>query len=247
MGSLAKPRTLDRFAIVYVVAGAGRYDDGNGCKVDVEAGTLLLIFPGLAHRYGPMAGQTWEEFFLLFSGPAFDVCVSSELIGTSNPVGVAVPVQEWFERCLSLVSDIDLLTLPEKVERVGRLQAMLANVFANDKLDAESDHEPRWLASAKRLLRSDLASDVPLAAVAERVGLSYESFRKQFAAETGVSPGQYRTAIKMRSAADLLATTGASIKQIAAALGFSDEFHFSHRFKQTHGIAPGAYRQRCRR
>lgn len=61
---------------------------------------------------------------------------------------------------------------------------------------------------------------------------------------TGRSPLQLLTDERLARARDLLAHTGQSVKEIAADLGFADQFSFSHHFRRHCGCAPVAWRER---
>lgn len=78
-----------------------------------------------------------------------------------------------------------------------------------------------------------------LAAVAN-VSLSH--FFALFKQRMGCSPMDYFTRLRMRRACDLLQSTSARVKEIAAALGYDDPFYFSRVFKSLSAVAPLHYR-----
>jgi len=76
----------------------------------------------------------------------------------------------------------------------------------------------------------------------QMVNLSGSRLRHLFKAEMDQTPAQYLKAIRMREAATLLRTTFLSIKEIMNRVGISNESHFVHQFKKSHGLAPSKYR-----
>lgn len=78
-----------------------------------------------------------------------------------------------------------------------------------------------------------------LAAVAN-VSLSH--YFALFKQRMGCSPMDYFTRLRMRRACDLLESTSARVKEIAAALGYDDPFYFSRVFKSLSAVAPLHYR-----
>jgi AraC family transcriptional regulator of arabinose operon len=74
------------------------------------------------------------------------------------------------------------------------------------------------------------------------VNLSGSRLRHLFKAEMDQTPTQYLKAVRMRQAAILLRTTFLSVKEIMNRVGISNESHFVHEFKKTHGLAPTKYR-----
>lgn len=78
-----------------------------------------------------------------------------------------------------------------------------------------------------------------LAAVAN-VSLSH--FFALFKQRMGCSPIDYFTRLRMRRACELLESTSARVKEVAAALGYDDPFYFSRVFKSLSAVAPLHYR-----
>jgi len=72
--------------------------------------------------------------------------------------------------------------------------------------------------------------------------MSYETFRKRFLAANGSSPRAYREARRIDAARELLLLTWLTQREIASSLGYSDEYHFSKRFKRATGVAPSTLR-----
>ena len=54
---------------------------------------------------------------------------------------------------------------------------------------------------------------------------------------------KYYMKLKIEAASALLTCTDLSVKEIAAKLSFSSEFHFSKQFKSKTGLAPIYYRR----
>jgi AraC family transcriptional regulator len=82
-----------------------------------------------------------------------------------------------------------------------------------------------------------------LTTVAAAVGLGDESWRTRFTAETGVPPATYRMQRRVEAAAELLRGTSLTNREVADALGFSDEHHFARRFRSVVGLTTTAYRR----
>ena len=69
----ASMRILGSYALVYVVGGSGRYADARGVEQKVAAGDLITVFPEIAHAYGPGPREHWDETYIVFDGPVFDL------------------------------------------------------------------------------------------------------------------------------------------------------------------------------
>ena len=95
----------------------------------------------------------------------------------------------------------------------------------------------------KRLLYENLAvSDVHLSERIAETGYSQAHFKRRFKKETGMTPLQYLTELRITRAKQLLGDPRFNIEEIAHECGFSDHFYFSKCFKKHIGISPQGYR-----
>ena len=234
-------RTFGRFALVYLVDGAGFYADDTGREQRIEAGTLILVFPDLPHAYGPERGDTWQEF-LVFEGPVFDLWREAGLLDDRQPLHHLEPIDHWLRRLQSVLADPHPPGSASALREVTRLQDVLADALTHTGRAVRTD-EAQWAERACALLESRLRADVDLHEVAAAMGTGYESFRKRFARIVGQPPGRYHAARLVDRACQLMQTTELTDKQIADRLGFCDEFYFSRRFKQVTGQAPRRFRR----
>jgi AraC-like DNA-binding protein len=81
--------------------------------------------------------------------------------------------------------------------------------------------------------------------LAALVNVSPSHFFALFKQQTGSPPMDYFTRLRMRHACRLLGSTGASVKEVAAALGYDDPFYFSRVFKAVNNVPPSRYRVDC--
>ena len=61
-------RILQEYQIVYVHAGQGQFESHAAGPRTVPAGTAILLFPGVWHRYRPDPTTGWEEYWIGFAG-----------------------------------------------------------------------------------------------------------------------------------------------------------------------------------
>jgi transcriptional regulator GlxA family with amidase domain len=61
-----------------------------------------------------------------------------------------------------------------------------------------------------------------------------------------MTPLDYLRTVRVQAAQRMLAGTTTSIAAIAADTGFTDQSHFTRRFRQSTGLTPAAYRRRFR-
>lgn len=106
-------------------------------------------------------------------------------------------------------------------------------------------HEAARLGPLIDALRARPGDDHRLDALAARVGMSLRTFQRRFAAATGLPPGEWLAAERLRVARELLERPGAaSLDDVAEAAGFGTAAVMRHHFRDRLGTSPAAYRKR---
>jgi transcriptional regulator GlxA family with amidase domain len=88
--------------------------------------------------------------------------------------------------------------------------------------------------------------DQPLqvSTLAAQASVSPSHYFALFKRQTGTAPIDFFIRLRMNHARELLDSTGSSVKEIAATMGYDDPFYFSRVFKSVHQVAPAEYRRR---
>ena len=105
---------------------------------------------------------------------------------------------------------------------------------------------PMTLNRAIQRLRSSVATDVSLAALASDAGLSRFHFCRAFKESTGLSPHAWLRQHRLEQAMKMLRDNGDSIALIAATLGYSSQTAFAAAFRKLTGESPTDWRRRRR-
>lgn len=230
-------RVFGRYALVYVTEGHGFYFDDHLGQRSIHAGDLIVVFPQLPHHYGPGPGDLWREVYLVFEGHVFGLWEQMQLLSQHKPIWHLSSIPLWRSRLISILETTPPTSTTALLE-VCRLQHFLADALAaNDP--AQVGHEMTWLTEARALLI--LHTDIHT--VARMMGCSYATFRRRFTHLAGLPPRRYQLQQRVERACEMMHRLSLTDKQIADKLGFCDEFHFSHRFKQITGLSPRAYRR----
>lgn len=237
-----RQRRLEGYALVYSLEGTCNYWDEVIGDRRLGPGDLIVLLPGVAHRYGAGPDGRWNEFFIVFDGPVFDVWRERGLLSPARPIFHLSPVAFWENRLEACLQTDRSGGRDAAIRQVCRLQSLLGEIIGMPV--GESSASPAWIEQACAILGSLEARKMDLQQIARSLGVSFETFRKTFVQSTGMSPGRYRSARLMDHACELMVRSRLSGKEISARLGFFDEYHFSKRFKQVTGFSPSVFRQR---
>jgi len=239
-------RVLGSYSMSYILEVDGFYQDGNGVQQDLRAGDAVMIYPDLAHAYGPKIGRSWRQIYVVFDGPQFDLLRQAGILAPSRPVWHLAPVDYWRRRLEEIFQPTVGVGESAAVRALGRFVNVLTDMAASS-LEATRSATESWLEDSLQLLAERSPKGwLSAQEVARRVGLSYENFRKQFARRTGESPGQYQKRRRVDHACAAIYQGSHGFKELAEELGFCDVFHFSKAFRQVVGETPSAFRRKVR-
>ena len=91
-------------------------------------------------------------------------------------------------------------------------------------------------------LHTHYRDNTSIAELAAMEHLSVSRYREVFKNQTGMSPVDYRTALRISNACRLLLQTDLTVAEVADDCGYSDVFFFMRLFKRKNGVTPGEYR-----
>ncbi|WP_058960226.1 GlxA family transcriptional regulator [Type-E symbiont of Plautia stali] len=98
-------------------------------------------------------------------------------------------------------------------------------------------------------IRANLAKDLSVEKLAERVAMSPRNFTRVFTRETGASPARYVAEARLAAAREQLEQSRATLESIALDTGFGSSINLRRSFERQLHLTPGEYRQRfhCRK
>jgi len=136
--------------------------------------------------------------------------------------------------------------LEEAVLRLRAREASAAPALIGPEL-AEGP-KSKYVAEALRYLAAHYENpDLTVGTAAAALGISEGHLSHIFKKETGSTPGNYLTRIRMRAAMELLCDYRSKIYEVADRVGYRDIAHFSATFKRAVGMTPSEYQKNANR
>jgi transcriptional regulator GlxA family with amidase domain len=117
--------------------------------------------------------------------------------------------------------------------------------FSNSSRTGEKDAAGK-IEGCINYMHAHIDQPMQVATLAALANISPSHFFALFKQLTGCPPMDYFTRLRMRHACRLLGSGSASVKEVAAALGYDDPFYFSRVFKSVNHMAPSKYRTAAR-
>jgi AraC-like DNA-binding protein len=241
-------RVLQAYQLIYIASGRGTFEAKSVGIQEVHPGTVILLFPGVWHRYQPDPATGWVESWIELQGPAVERLEKGGVISPTRPLSPLAStsgVQQILDQCHHAVS-----ARPAGYAGIlGTLGLHLLALLEGGSAAVSSG--PGSLTEAvervQELLASQLDRVVNIEALAAQCGMSYSTLRHAFKGRVGVSPKQYHLQVRLHKACDLLQNTELPVSAISEAMGFASAFHLSSCFKSHMGIAPSTWREQRRK
>jgi len=235
-------RRLGDYAVVYVSRGQGDFESELTPKQEVPAGSVILVFPHVWHRYFADRKTGWTEYWITFAGGYADGLAQRGVISPQKPMlatgmedAILRPFLRLLDRVRSEPAGLQQLAAADVMEILAAALTADRRRRAGGPLDAQ-------IRAARLFLRQHTTENVDLARLAASFHLSYNRFRHLFRRQTGLAPRQYHLQLRINRAKELLRTTSLTVKQVATALGFRDPYHFSKIFKKHTNVSPRQWR-----
>ena len=125
--------------------------------------------------------------------------------------------------------------------------ALLHLVLSRPKVRWRDHPVPESVQKAIRTIETQYAGPLQIQLLAQQSGLSVRGLAKAFKREAGATPHVFLTRVRVREAANLLANTDQSLKQIAVGTGFATRHHLSRVFHTVIGQPPARFRHQHRK
>jgi len=223
---------VNRFLMV-TRAGMGRLDDGarafavrEGHAYFLPAGHRILV---------ELDAQT--EFYSIQA--SLDFSYGEDLFRTLPGIVEMPTPPAWLARAAALFEE------PNPLRYVTGLKALIYEIFCRvvpDRLPENWNNADRWAAfrSIRERMTEGVRADVKVESLAAALGMRREVFSRKFATIFGAPPKRVLERNLMRRAVALLAKPDVRVREVAARLGFADEFYFSRFFRKHAGVPPSA-------
>lgn len=209
----------------------------------MEGAWFWPAYPGPRLRFHVAPGyDCWFHRHIGFHGPRVARWIASGLWPTEAqpaPPGRDYPAR--FD---------ELLAQARRQNHWGRLRAV--NLLEQILIELAEERErasqvgvggAAWLAPVLEQLDGSGAFAPDYTRIAASVGMGESTLRRRFKQATGLSPRDYALQSRLTRARALLADTDLPLKAVAERLGYDSVYYFARQFKQTVGVAPGAFRR----
>lgn len=243
-------RVLPEYQIIYISRGRGIFESTETGTVAIEAGQVILLFPGIWHRYKPDLETGWEEHWISLNGEYLYRLAKRELIAPQKSV-------------LYVEDPSEILNVHKKILRIAKVQptqnSYLLGVYAlemfalvleyNKKIVEPANNCDKLIAdehvnNALQMIWNHSYRNISVEDLVEQLSITRRTLERKFQKFLGRSIASEITRCRIERAKQLLESTSLPIEHIAMATGFTGADRLGKIFRKALHMTATQYRKK---
>ena len=227
-----RPTGCDEFLFIYCKEGCG-WIELYGKRQNLEANQFIILPRNIPHAYGADETSPWTIYWIHFRGSKAPLFSSR----FDKPTTVSPSAQFTLNESTSM----DHMHYANLCFAHFLGSFLFIDVYQNNFRPKE--YSENVMNRVVHFMNDNIESNLKLADFANFCGYSESYFYRKFVKETGHSPMDYFTRLKINKACKLLIQTDMKVNQIAHKLGFKESQYFSRTFSNVMGLSPLEFRR----
>ena len=235
-------RDFPWYSLEFVSHGSGRLRLGDA-EAELAPGSFYIYGPSVPHTIETSPDNPLGKYFVGFTGAEVEGFLAHYDLqpGFISRCVKGEPIRRAFDTLIDRGIRKSKLARP-LCETITRQLLLMCRDDAAPSVNTETPAYGTY-ARGRDFIERNFLQITTLDAIAKACGVDAPYLCRLFARFHDESPYQFLTRLRMERASRLLLESDASVKSVAAALGFKDAFHFSRVFKSVHHVPPSRFRQ----
>jgi AraC-like DNA-binding protein len=252
-------RTLPEFSVMLITSGRGNFESKLTGSVPVTAGEVVMVFPGVWHRYRPDPATGWVEKWMHFNGELAHRLMEQAVFSPTLPVWRPADAGR-LEAELDRLQAVVRLSPSENSLRIS-LQglAIIAATLKNEPVDSgevsaiRSQVHPMEsvtdasVQQAVHHIWTQGHKELDVAHIANAIGVNRRTLERRFRLAFGRGILTEIVSCRFNRAERLVRETDLPLKSIMGLAGFGGMENMRRVFLARTGHSPAAYRHSLRR
>jgi AraC-like DNA-binding protein len=248
-----KGRVLPEYQVVFIVRGDGVFESGPTGVKRIQAGSVILTFPGVWHRYQPSEDTGWEEYWFGMNGEQLHRLVGQGILAPKNAVLDINDRTELDGECKTLVDRVRIEPQRGHTIAAAALQALATALEVASvpppipaKVSTPRAAEDAVVAKAIQYIWNHSEQPMNVTDVVAQLPVTRRSLERRFRDALGTTILDEIANCRLQRAKQLLSETSLPVSQVAAMSGFSRTQRLNEAFRRYEGITPWVYRRKYR-
>lgn len=234
-----KRNNYNSYLLMYIKDGSGQIFFDNK-TYQAKKNDVVLLNCHMPHAY---TTKKWETYWIHFDGNTsknfFDLLYSR--CGVVFTLNDSIIIPKYLSE---IIKDFEKSKAPNEAIVSCYLHRMLTELLLmSSESSVSKDLCKNQIQDAINYMRLHYRDKLMLSDIASYASMSQYHFSRMFKKETGYSPYEYLTMIRLNKAKTLLKTTNLNIKEIANEVGYNNESNFIINFKEHTKMTPAEFRK----
>ena len=247
-------RTAEEYILYFVRRGTMYLKEGDR-KYVIREGEYILLQPGMTHvgyREGKIREVLSENRKLFYQCDplGYEFYEKSKLIFPKtmriDSPGIRQKIQRLIEEAIDAFvyrkEHFKLICSCKLIEVLTEVGAYYSHTVFNEREDDPLQVQHREKVQLiLNFLYGAYGQKITGKRISNLCSMSFDYLNRMFKKQTGITIFEYLNRIRINKAKELLLTGTMKSSEIAAAVGYCDEYHFSKAFKKAAGVSPRKY------
>ncbi|MCC6124115.1 MAG: AraC family transcriptional regulator [Pirellulales bacterium] len=249
-------RTLPEFQTILITEGRGEFESRETGPAPIEDGSIVVLFPGVWHRYRPDPATGWTERWIGYNGEIVQRLRRLKLLRPAQAVRKIADVERLEGSFDRLLDRVRLHATQNSIVLSMRCIALLADVLeqiggkppllGEHAVSAIEGIDDPLVVQALSLIWTHSHRELSVEQIARELPVSRRTLERRFQAATDRTVIEEITRCRLSRAKRLLTETDLPVKNVAHLSGFPSEEQMRIVFRQLEKTAPSEYRHKTR-
>jgi AraC-like DNA-binding protein len=245
-------RTLPEFQMLLITDGRGVFESEPTGAIAVERDMIMLLFPGVWHRYRPDPRTGWTERWISFHGDVSHRLMDLQIISPKRPVWPIRGTERFIRGFDRLLDILDANITRNPMELSFRAMSLFADAselikgeflaFDHKGRQQSSDVEDSLVADALELIWTHSHQILSVEQLARRFSVTRRTLDRRFRAALNRSVLEEINGCRLSRAKRLLEETTLPLKTVARLAGFTNAERMRVVFCEREKTTPTAFR-----
>jgi AraC-like DNA-binding protein len=244
-------RTLPEFQLILITEGRGIFESEKTGTIAVNNDSIILLFPGVWHRYRPNARTGWRERWIGFHGDISHRLMDLGIFSPESPVRKISEPKRFIANFDSLLTHLAARTSHNLIDISFRAISLFVDVpelLKSESHDQEieeraGDIDDPLVALAMELIWTKSHQILSVNQLARHLPVTRRTLDRRFRAVMGRSVLDEVNRCRISRAKRLLEETVLPLKTIARLAGFTNAERMRVVFREKEKMTPTTFRR----
>ena len=252
----AHGRTLPEFQMILITRGQGTFESTPTGIVPIAPNSIIILFPGIWHRYRPDRKIGWQERWLSLNGEIAHRLMDQQIMQPDKAVQIAKRPSQLIKRFDRLLDHIHAMPTENTILLSLRAMDLVAEVIEQTYEDSlhsaprsngmQEDIQDSLVLQALNLIWSHSHRPLSVNQLAERLPATRRTLERHFMQACGHSILDEINTCRLSRAKRLITETDLPMKTIAFLAGFTNPERMRVTFTNREGHSPAQFRKQVR-